>query len=463
MSALRRSLVAFTAVVGLNGCDPGSLHDTSTGSAFQGVDVTNAPSAFMLGTSGGSNSNEAIARAATQALEALSSAQNTDEALLELERTLPNLGGLYFGEDGATHVLLTDRATEAEALTARAIGDALAQQRASSRSQSALQAPTKVQPAMFRFSELKQFRDQARQVLNLEGVHTLDANERANRVSVGVVSEDAADRARAWWVKQQLPLEALEVSVQQEFLPQWTLNSYIRPTPGGYAIVNNYGGICTLGYPVYSYAQGLWGFITNSHCTNTQGGVEFTGFTQGGVYLATEYADPPYVTSAHPSYPACPVGKVCRFSDAAFAGDPYYGAGAFGKIANTINYCGLPQTHCSTTVDSFRPTNTPRTFASSPLVGQHFEKIGRTTGWTYGPINQTCVHINQAGSNRTILCEYTVEAGSAPGDSGSPVFTWNGTNNPIGGILWGGNSSNTLFVFSDYIGIDIELGTMAYY
>lgn len=407
----------------------------------------------------------ALERSVATAMQVISTIPNTDEALLQLEALMPHLGGFYLGEDGTAHVLLTDEASEGERLTARSIGDNFANQRSFAAGQRRRPAPTELKPARFRFSELVHMRTYATDVLNLEDVQSLDADERVNRVSVGVLSEKGAGRVRAYWAQLGLPPESLEVFVQPRIKALATLNDEVRPVPGGYAIRNgnfNYT-ICTLGYPVYSSILGMFGFITNSHCTNVSGGVENTSFFQGGPFaFATEYLDPIFQTSS--SIPGCPSGQSCRRSDSAFAGDTNYPVGALGKIAQTVNYCALPQTHCSTTVNSSSPVFYPRGFASSPLVGQYFEKVGRTTGWTYGPIDQTCTTVRDDSSGRYFVCQYTVSAGVDAGDSGSPVFTWDGAQNPIGGLLWGGDPVHKdYFVFSHYSSINTELGTMYYY
>ncbi len=408
----------------------------------------------------------ALERSVDTAMQVLSTVPNTDEALLRLEKLMPHLGGFYLGEDGTAHVLLTDEASEGERLTARSIGDTISQRRSFGASQHRQQlAPTQVRPARFRFSELLHIRTYATDVLNLEDVQSLDANERTNRVSVGVLSQAAVGNVRAYWARLGLPPESLDVFVQRRIEAMATLQDHVRPVPGGYSIRNgnfNYT-TCTLGYPVYSSMLGMFGFITNSHCTSVYGGVENTSFYQGSPWvLATEYLDPIFQTSA--SIAGCPSGQSCRLSDSAFAGSTSYPTGALGEIAQTINYCALPQTHCSTTVNSSAPVFHPRGFASSPLVGQHFEKIGQTTGWTYGPIEETCTTVRESTSGRYFVCQYTVSAGVDAGDSGSPVFTWDGTQNPIGGILWGGDPTyKDYFVFSHYSSINAELGTMYYY
>ena len=100
---------------------------------------------------------------------------------------------------------------------------------------------------------------------------------------------------------------------------------------------------------------------------------------------------------------------------------------------------------------------------SSPVVGETLNKVGRTTGWTRGTVSATCVNTNVAGTNITQLCQGFVNAGVAGGDSGSPVFRV--TNAPASGdvrlygILWGGNSAGTLFVFSPIGSVNIQRST----
>ncbi|ATB31316.1 hypothetical protein [Melittangium boletus] len=408
----------------------------------------------------------ALERSAATAMRILTTVPNTDEALLQMEALMPHMGGFYLGEDGAAHVLLTEDASEGERLTARSIGDAVSKMRSFARGQTQQRlTPTVVEPARFRFSELARIRDYATDVLNLEDVQSLDANERANQVSVGVLSEEAAEHAREYWARLELPPESLEVFLQPRIEAMATLSSYVRPVPGGYSIRNgNFSyTTCTLGYPVFSSVLGMFGFITNSHCTDVSGGVENTSFYQGNPFVfATEYLDPIFQTSS--SLAGCPSGQLCRLSDSAFAGGTNYPSGALKEIAQTINYCSLPQTHCSTTVNSSSPVIYPHGFASSPLVGQYFEKVGQTTGWTYGQLQQSCTTVRDSASGHYFVCQYTVAAGVDAGDSGSPVFTWDGTNNPIGGILWGGDPTyHDYFVFSHYSSINTELGTMYYY
>ena len=99
-------------------------------------------------------------------------------------------------------------------------------------------------------------------------------------------------------------------------------------------------------------------------------------------------------------------------------------------------------------------------------IGTQVNKVGRTTGWTQGNVTNTCVDTNVSGSNIAQLCQTFVSApGGAVvvqgGDSGSGVFRLSGSNATIVGILWGGNSSGTQYVFSPFKQVRDELGPIS--
>jgi hypothetical protein len=134
-------------------------------------------------------------------------------------------------------------------------------------------------------------------------------------------------------------------------------------------------------------------FITNSHCTNEQGSLEGTGYGQpllsaSGV-IATEVADPEYFRRG------CYASFLCRYSDASRAA---YAAGTpstLGSIARTpapnaqgdANLRIAGEFHISA-----EDLNTEY------VVGSELNKVGRTTGWTRGPVTLTCVDVLQSGS-----------------------------------------------------------------
>lgn len=249
-----------------------------------------------------------------------------------------------------------------------------------------------------------------------------------------------------------MPLEAVIVSEVEPVQPMVTLRDKVRPTAGGLQIAFSIY-LCTLGFN--NYRNSTLGFATNSHCTEVQGGVEGTDYGQPSLAypIGVEYADPQYWTGG-----GCPSGRRCRWSDSALA---YYDASVsvdFGKIARTT-YWG--RSSGSITIDDNNPRMTIIDEEPWPLQGEMLDKIGRTTGWTYGWVQQTCVHTNVAYSDITLLCQEWVDAGVGSGDSGSPVFLWQDDQVTLYGLLWGGTSNN--FVFSAMANIEYELGELITY
>ena len=92
------------------------------------------------------------------------------------------------------------------------------------------------------------------------------------------------------------------------------------------------------------------------------------------------------------------------------------------------------------------------------IVGEIVNKVGRTTGWSQGDVTGTCVNTGVSGTNIVQLCQDHVNASVGGGDSGSPVFSI--TDNPaiddveLKGILWGGNSAGTTFVYSPIANVE---------
>jgi hypothetical protein len=231
-----------------------------------------------------------------------------------------------------------------------------------------------------------------------------------------------------------------------------TLRESVRPVPGGVQIhFSNF--LCTLGFN--AVRAGVSGFVTNSHCTERQGGVESTEYFQplSPAFIGTETADPAY----RRNIAGGPRGRRCRFSDSAFAQYASTSLSDFGEIARTTSRGNLSG---SITIDAANPTFSI-TSTSASSVGQEVNKVGRTTGWTFGDVTATCVTVGVSGTNIVQICQDFVSAGVGGGDSGSPVFSWGGGSTvSLRGILWGGNSAGTQFVYSPFANVtrNDELG-----
>lgn len=368
-----------------------------------------------------------------------SAAQGNATDPISLARAVPGFGGFYLNDQGTPIIYLKNAAERGNAERALA---PFFQAEGLSASQ------LRVLPAKYDWDQLERWFAQAStEVLAVPGGVFVDADEASNRVTIGV-ERGAAARIRGVVARLGIPAEAVVVQETEPIRFAATLRSKVRPVVGGLQI-NFPGFLCTLGFNAIRGGQNS--FITNSHCTTKPGGVEGTPYWQplesvAPVQIGTEVSDPGYFKNSN----GCPAGRRCRFSDAARAA---YASGitfSLGKIAKTSG----PNNNSITINGSFSITA-----EGSASVGQNVSKIGRTTGWTKGPVTNTCVNVGVSGTNIVQLCQNLVSAKLAAGDSGSPVFKGS-TNVTLAGILWGGNSSGTLYVYSPISNIEGELGAL---
>jgi hypothetical protein len=221
--------------------------------------------------------------------------------------------------------------------------------------------------------------------------------------------------------------------------------------------INFPGFLCSVGFNATSGSQKS--FVTASHCTTTQGGVESTPYWQplqsvDGTQIATEVSDPAYVKGGT----GCPKGgKVCRYSDASRAAYVNGANQALGSIARTS---GANNGSLDITGSFSISSDDCSTTGGCLAVGTVVNKVGRTTGWTSGAITNTCVNTGVQGSRIVQLCQTFVSAGVGGGDSGSDVFQVTGSSVKLVGVLWGGNSGGTQFVFSPFGNVTRELGPL---
>jgi hypothetical protein len=361
---------------------------------------------------------------------------SSDREMALMNQEIPGFGGLFYDREGFANVFLTDPDD------ARALDQ--------------LGPDVRVLQGEFQFNELRAWRHELRSaVLGLPGVVTLDVDESTNRVRVGVDRQAAPNASRrvARQVAQLgIPGHAVVVEAADPIYQLVTLRDQLRPVPGGVQI--HFGNfLCTLGFN--AVRSGVEGFVTNSHCTNKQGGVESTQYFQpvSPAAIAIETVDPTY----RKNIAGCPRGKNCRYSDSAFARYDSTSLDQFARIARPVSV-NLGSLEINATSPTFAITST-----SSSSVGQTVNKVGRTTGWTAGVVDATCVDVSVSGSNIAQLCQDIVLAGVGGGDSGSPVFADSGSGNvSLRGILWGGNNAGTLFVYSPFANIirSDELGPL---
>ena len=359
-----------------------------------------------------------------------------------LARQVPGFGGFFYDEAGVPTIYLEDVGLRAGA--ERALQPFLAAQGMAA---SALQ----VRKADFDWASLERWQTAASaEALSLRGTVYVDADESRNRIEIGVERGTPTGEVKAALARMGIPASAAVIEEVEPFTNAATLRNRIRPVPGGVQI-NFPGFLCTLGFNARRDTQRS--FITNSHCTNQQGGNESTPYwqpsqTTAPTRIATEVQDPGYTQGN-----GCPSGRRCRRSDAARARYASGTESTLGKIAKTTG----PNNGSLTISGRFTITA-----EGNPVVGQTANKVGRTSGWSRGRVTNTCVNVNVSGTNITQLCQSIVSARVGAGDSGSPVFLKPGTGNNVRllGILWGSSGGN-LFVFSTISNIEAELGALA--
>ena len=372
----------------------------------------------------------------------------------EIAKEVKSFGGYHYDEAGTLIALIGDPADE------KRVREMLQQELQSRTLSQRQKSPGSivVRRAAYPFLQLAAWRDGASDpVLETKGVEFTDLDEAKNRLVVGVSSAAARDEAAKKLREQQVPLEAVvfeEVKPVQEFI---TLRDRRRPIEGGYQIANS-NGICTLGFNA-TWA-GNRAFLTNSHCTNS-----FWANDGVSIYQNVVSSTNLIGTEAHdPAAWSCGIFGLyrCRYSDAAVIRKNSSVGANFGKIARTTFWktgAGVPG---SLTVDPNRPRMTITGEYSFPKGGEMFDKMGRTTGWTYGFVKKTCVDVNKSGNRRVLCQDYIGGMHATFGDSGSPIFRWHGSTVTLAGILWGGiNEGGTPYIIMSAMwNIERDLGAL---
>jgi hypothetical protein len=386
----------------------------------------------------------------------VSALRGVDREFARIAGEIPGFGGMFRAPDGSAIVYLTDLLQSGHA---RGV---LARRRAFAGIDP---ARIEIRHADYDFASLANWRQRVRTRIPTTGLVYLDIDEASNRLRIGVLKGVSHAAISSQIGTFGVPAGGVVVEDAEPMKFTATLRDRVRPVAGGLQIVWPGGPgdalfVCTIGFNARRANDPAEYFVTNSHCSGQQGGVQTTPFFQAipgeQNLIAREVLDPPY--SAENCFP----GLVCRFSDAALA---RYVSGvpvAYGKIARTT-LRGL--TAGSLTIDSLNPQFTIRGRQPFALFGQTIDKLGRTTGWTVGTVVFTCADFLVSGTEIALLCQDAALSGVAGGDSGSPVFTSGPfTSNDVSlyGILWGGGGTNfgPLFAFSPLENIEFELGAL---
>jgi hypothetical protein len=359
-------------------------------------------------------------------------AETMDDVFAKIASRVPGFGGVFFDAHGTLTVHLVD---PAQGLAAeRSIRAVLGREVVGA-------GRIRVLPGQYGFLQLKAWHERLGSVLAIPGVTLTDVDDATNRLRIGFEKMGAQVLAvERELARLGIPPAAVHFEETGPIELETSLRTLHRPLVGGLQISFLSGAstfLCTLGFN--AVRAGVSGFVINSHCSGTQGGVQNTVIHQptisGNVNrIGVETVDPAYVAGPLP----CPVDRVCRRSDSAFAQRDASVTASQGRIARPILGPSF-----------WFGTSTFRIVAeaTSSVMGQAVTKVGRTTGRTQGNVTAVCANLNVANTNITQLCQNTANYGSAGGDSGSPVFRI--TNRPstndviLYGIHWGSGGAHS--------------------
>src|SRR5207245_11246292 len=119
--------------------------------------------------------------------------------------------------------------------------------------------------------------------------------KRYNRLTVAVENQGLVASVQTEVSTAGVPQSAVNIVTADPIYTQVTLQDQVRPIQGGLQIqFSNF--LCSISYN--AVRGGVAGFVTASHCTDIQGGVEGTLYyqplTASNTFIGTEIADRTY-------------------------------------------------------------------------------------------------------------------------------------------------------------------------
>lgn len=398
-------------------------------------------------------------RAATTARNVLGPAADTmnpDEAEAAIADRVPGFAGWVHSEDGKT----TARMTRKSGLFEQAEKQGDQAKWKSMNTPSATFAKSlgdsgDVRKAQWDSRQLLDFKNKIFSMASAKGVIAVSIDRDANRIDVAYNQDLDAQTLQALTARMAATgVPAAAMSMRAAELPKrnatvgTSLRSQPLPLAGGAQFnFSTTGGtfVCSVGVP--ARINGVQGFMTASHCSESVYNVSArTRMTSpGGTFVGSESIDPA------PRSCSLPDTLGCREADALFVSGGPANAVDFGKIMYT-NIGSLTVTGV---------LNVQGTL-SYPSVGQTIYKTGRTTGLTRATVARVCVDalVSDPDGTYGALCSVEVASSTfiAGGDSGSSVWTYNGTGPIITGIVSYGSS--TTGGFSPWGGVVKEFGAV---
>jgi hypothetical protein len=150
---------------------------------------------------------------------------------------------------------------------------------------------------------------------------------------------------------------------------------------GGWQISQG-GGSCTLGVPAVRISNGTNVWLTASHCSDTFNQLDYGTRSQPGL---------PYGIGSEIVDNTNTCGSSCREADVSL-----YSASVpidLGTIARLTTSSNCENCSAGTEVNHNDSTIPILSTRSWNVEDEVLHKVGRTTGWTYGDVEETCFDI----------------------------------------------------------------------
>lgn len=391
-----------------------------------------------------------------------------EDVILRLDSAAGGVGGLFADEDGALVVTLTPSGSGAAAREFLVNG--IGAQRGPLMKRDGTLRAMRERHASYRFSELVAYHDAIIELLPaVDGMVSIDANERRNKVVIGVTDQQAATHVRNRIQELGLPQDAFAFTRVRSVREAASIRDHFRPTGGGmqirvrHDVASNSWTTCTLGFNVYKHLEERYA-LTAGHCSGQNFG---TNHFVSNPAEGSSSKRIGYVADLPSAYFCGGMLSVCRDVDVLRI--RYYSSiSSPGRVIHTIASGGpfAPGTLNRVSGQVWQMEEAPQTWA--PADGDTVHKVGRTTGWTHGPIVTSCETwmVNYVMN----VCQARVLAYADAGDSGAPVvLALDGKYYPVG-IIWGTTdifdpSSGWLryALYTQTWRIDDEYGDLSFY
>lgn len=401
-------------------------------------------------------------------------ARPSEEPLLQLASQFEPFAGYYCEEGDLIVAVATTVDEDVRAVVQGLIGDSVASG-CRTRDKPGYAPAVLVRQVKYNFLSLRTWRDSVvDDFFALPGAISLGISYRDNRLTMSVESAAGFQGVEGLLQSKAVPADARVIAEGQRAQTQAcanpsngpTVRGCFRPIPAGVQVSTTLNGgdrwcepppgacACTVGSANIRWMAELatprWqqGYVTASHCVPDMAVNQSDWLFQNvdppvdpGNFVAFEWLDPAAFSCG---------GTTCRYSDAAWAWS-YGNEAERGTIAKTLWWNG------SLTIDS----TSPRFYIWSiraPIEGMTVDKVGRTTGWTYGTIPSGGVCNDEiAAFGPRMVCQTRATYSSDAGDSGSPVFFWwDDEYVDMVGIHWGATIGYR--VFSPWANVVLELG-----